>query len=222
MKQIFGQEALQVLPCQKGFIFVVKQENREEKAVITYKMLDFEEMKMTAVTRNVYLLTKFGKHFERFEDNPDDFLQIRTLLFPDQRLLTVTPQGEATLYAADGSVKWQGELTYQGCAPDSVVADENYVFVSYPDAGAVLRYSLPTMRQDMRIGGGAAPLPKPEGLYYQHGQLLICSPTTNEILQLNPKTLETEPYHTLEEPVHRYAKFLSNELVMLDSGIYKL
>ena len=222
MKQIFGQEAFQILPCKKGFLFVVKQEELEDKAVINYKMMDFEEMKLKPVTRHVYLQTKFGKHFEQFKENPDDFLHLRTVLLSDQHLLTVTPKGEAVFYDPDGNVKWQGDLTYEGCAPYSLITNEQDLLVSYPAAGAILRYRLPTLRQDFRIGGGAAPLPQPEGLFYQHEQLLICSPETKQILQLNPKTLEVEEYASFDEPVHRYVKYLSNELVMLDSGIYKL
>ena len=78
VKQIYSNDAFQLLPCQNGFIFVVKEE-RDEKAVISYKMLDFERMTLSPVARNVYLLTKFGSHFEAFDSGPEDFLPYRTL-----------------------------------------------------------------------------------------------------------------------------------------------
>lgn len=222
MKQIYGTDALQVLPYQNGFIFVVKQEEHEGKAVVAYRMLDLERMTMNAVTRNVYLLAKFGNLFERFEENPEDFLAVNTLFLPEHRLLVCDQKGEVSVYAGDGTVVYAGAFSYQGALPDSFVLGENCFWVSYPKAGAVIRYGLHSFRPELRIGGGAGPLPAPEGLLYQHDRLLFCSPTEQKVLQLDPVRFETQEYHTFEEPIHRYYKFHSHEIVVLDSGIYKL
>ena len=222
MKQIFGSDVLQIQPCQNGFIFVIKQEERDDKAVVTYKMMDFERMTIAPVTRNVYLLEKFGNLFERFDDKPDDFLNLRTLMLPDRKLLTVDQKGAATVTASDGGRLLRADLTYNGCAPDCLVAGPTCFFASYPEAGAVIRYHAGTLRREMRVGGGGAPMLRPEGLYYQNGQLLICMPTLHKVMELNAKTLELQDYETFEEPVHRYLKYNANEIVLLDSGAYKL
>ncbi len=222
MKQIFGSEVMQIQPCQNGFLFVIKQEERDEKALISYKMMDFERMTIAPVTRNVYLLEKFGSQFERYEQNPEDFLQLRSVILPDRRLLTVDGKGVATVYGGDGYKQFQGDLTYCDCAPDHLVLGDGCIYASYPDAGAVIRYSASTLRQEMRIGGGEQPMPSPEGLYYQNGQLLICMPTIQKMMELNFETFELEEYETFEEPIHRYFKYNSNEVVLLDSGAYKL
>ncbi len=222
MKQLFGTEALQVLPAQNGFIFVMKQEEREEKAVVTYKLLDFDKLSLTPVTRNVYLLAKFGNQFERYDDNPDDFLHLRTLLLGDRKLLSVDLKGKATVTTPDGKVLWRGELVYNGCPADGLALGDNRIYVSYPEAGAVLGYNAETMRQEIRLGGGGDPLPRPEGLYYQNEQLLICMPTEKMIGQLDLKTFQLSEYESFDQGVHRYVKVNANEVVMLDSGVYKL
>ncbi|MBR4869010.1 MAG: hypothetical protein IKU10_07620 [Clostridia bacterium] len=222
MKQIFGSEAIQIQPCQNGFIFVVKQEEHDQKAVVSYKMMDFERMTIAPITRNVYLLEKFGNQFERYEQNPDDFLNVRSLVLPDRRLLVVEPNGMATITGGDGYRQLQRDLSYQGCVPDHLVLAEDSFFASYPAAGAVIRYNAATLRQELRVGGGNRPMPTPEGLYYQNGQLLICMPTLCKIMELNFDTFELEEYETFEEPIHRYLKYNANEIVLLDSGAYKL
>lgn len=222
MKQIFGSEVLQIQPCQNGFIFVLKQEEQNEKTVIAYKMMDFERMTIAPVTRNVYLLEKFGGQFERYDQNPDDFLNLRSLILPERRLLTVDTKGNAVVVGGDGRKQFEGCLTYQGCVPDHLVLGDGCVYASYPDAGAVIRYNAATLRQELRLGGGENPMPRPEGLYYQNGQLLVCMPTEHKMMELNFNTFELEDYEAFEEPIHRYLKYNANEIVLLDSGAYKL
>ena len=153
MKQVTGADALQLLPCQNGFIFVTKQEEHEDKAVIAYKMLDFERMTLSPVTRSVYLLAKFGSHFERFEDNPEDFLSMQTLFLPDRRLLVLRPDGNAQLLEPDGRVAWEARLTFENSLPYGLALAETGFWVSFPNAGALVRYSLRHLRPDLRIGG---------------------------------------------------------------------
>ena len=221
MKQIYSSDAFQMIPCQNGFIFVVK-ERQEEKTKISYKMLDFEHLTMTPVTRNVYLLTKFGNHFESFDFGPEDFLPYRTLFLPDHRLLAVAPNGKATVYSGDNRVVYKGDLSYDGCAPDSLVLGEDCFFASYKQAGVIVKYRLHNMRRELRYGGPSGELPAPEGLHYQLGKVLFCAPDEHKIMQLDPVTFQVEEYHKFDQPVHQYIKYHANEIVLLDSGIFKL
>ncbi|MBR6548632.1 MAG: hypothetical protein IKT68_03720 [Clostridia bacterium] len=221
MKQILDQNAFQVFPSQNGFIFAVKEE-REGKAVVSYKLLDFERLTLSPITRNVYLLEKFGQHFERYADNPEEFLQLRTLFVPDHRLLTVDPMGNARVYHGDGTVSWQGRLLYNDCPPTGFALDENGLYVSFGEAGAIVRYHARTLRPEMRFGGGNGCLPCPEGLYCQHESVYFCAPKEQKIYQLNPREFTVEEYAAFDQPVHQYYKYHANEIVRLDSGVYKL
>ncbi|MBR3844588.1 MAG: hypothetical protein IKM39_03680 [Clostridia bacterium] len=222
MKQIYNTQVLQVQPCQTGFIFVEKQEAEEEKTVINYKMLDFERASFNPVTRNVYLLAKFGNRFERFEENAEEFLSMKTLFFPERYAMVCDSDGLASLYTGDGLLRYQRSLVYNEEVPYDLVLGDTCFWASYPENGAVIRYSLHNLRQELRIGGGASRLPSPKGLYYQHEKLLFCSPTEKKVFQLDPVTFEMEAYHSFEEPIHNYYKYHSHEIVWLDSGIYKL
>lgn len=221
MKQIFGPCILQVQPCQTGFIFVEKGEE-EERTVITYKMLDFERSSFNPVTRNVYLLSKFGNRFEQFEDSPEDFIHMKTLFFPERYVMVCDQQGMASLYTGDGALRYQRSLLLGEEPPYDFALGENCFWASYPKNGAVVRYSLQNLRRELRIGGGASRLPSPEGLMYQHSKLLFCSSSEHKVLELDPLTFEMEVYHSFEEPIHNYYKYHSHEVVVLDSGVYLL
>lgn len=221
MKQIFDQNAFQVFPSQNGFIFAVREE-RDDKAMVSYKMLDFERMTLSPITRKVYLLEKFGHHFDRYGDNPEEFLQLRTLFLPEHRLLMVDPMGNAKTYIGDGSVTWQGELTYDGCPPAGLALAEEGLYLSFTEAGAIVRYNPRTLRAEMRFGGGDGRLPGPEGLYCQHGKVCFCAPSEHKVFQLDPQQFTVEDYYEFDQPIHQYLKYHANEIVRLDSGVYKL
>ncbi len=222
MKRITGADAFQLQPCQNGFIFVVRQPEVEGKTVVAFKMLDFNDFSITPVTRSVYLLAKFGSQFERFDALPEDYLTARTLSLPDHRLLVCASSGEAAAYTPDGKKAGEATLVFDGEPADSLVLGDDCFWASYPAGGAVVRYSLRSLRPELRVGGGARPLPAPQGLYYQHERLLFCSPQERALLQLNPNDFTVESYCAFEEPVHRYLKYHSSEIVLLDSGVYKL
>ncbi len=221
MKQIYDTGVLQVQPCQSGFIFVQKQEE-EDKTVVTYKMLDFQRPSFNPVTRNVYLLAKFGNRFEQFEENPELFIKTKTLFFPDRYVMVCDPQGMASLYTGDGLLRYQRSLVYGGEVPYDFVLGDGCFWASYPQNGALVRYALHNLRQELRIGGGASRLPSPSGLYYQHGKLLFCSPSEQKVFEMDPATFDMEIYHSFEEPIYNYYKYNSHEIVVLDSGVYAL
>ena len=223
MKKLFDTEIVQVLPCQSGFIFVEKGEVGEDgKTAIVYKMLDFERASFNPTTRKVYLLSKFGNHFEQFQKDTEEFLAMKTLFFPERFVMVCNGEGLASLYTGDGLLRYQRSLVHGGEVPYDFALGENCFWASYPKSGAVIRYSLHNLRQELRIGGGASRLPSPKGLMYQHGKLLFCSPAEKKIFELCPETFEMEEYHSFSEPVHHYYKFHSHEIAVLESGVYKL
>lgn len=221
MKQIFDSRILQVQPCQTGFIFV-EQQAEEEKTIVSYKMLDFERSSFNPITRNVYLLAKFGNRFELFENSAEEFINTKTLFFPQRYVMICDGNGLASLYTGDGVLRYQRSLVYGEEVPYDFVLGDDCFWASYPQNGAVIRYSLQNLRQELRIGGGASRLPSPKGLYYQHEKLLFCSSSEHKVFELDPITFEMEAYHSFEEPVHNYYKYNSHEIVVLDSGVYAL
>ena len=54
------------------------------------------------------------------------------------------------------------------------------------------------------------------------GKVLFCAPDEHKIMQLDPVTFQVEEYHKFDQPVHQYIKYHANEIVLLDSGIFKL
>ena len=224
MKRIFGPEALHLLPMPGGFIMATQQNAYDDKVVVAYKMVNFESGSMNPVTRNVYLLTKFGNNFKACEKQLRDYLNCKTAMLDEGRLFAVYPDGTAKILDKDARVEWQGALKYRDYGPADAVVHGHTLWASFPENNALIRFNLRTMREELRIGGGSgSAFSAPEGLWVADGDnMLVCNPGNQKILEVNLKSYTVYDYAEFEEPVRQYIKIGGSEIVLLDSGVYRL
>ncbi len=224
MKQIYGFGAIQMVPCQNGIVFVSMQDEHDGKATIVYRMFDCENSTVSAVTRSVFLLNKFGNHFEKFEGNPREFISCKTAILPNSRILVIGSDKKAVIIGSNGEEEWTGEMTFKGNSPSSIAAKDNFVWAAYSNPAAIIRYSVGKgLRQELRIGSGED---LPSGLESiwpdENEKLTVCAVGENKIIKIDPKTYAVSDYHKFSEPVHDYIKINSNEIVLTEKGIFRL
>ena len=223
MKRLYGKGALHMIPVNDGFIFAAMQSAYEDKVVVSYKLFSFESGAVSPVTRSVYLLAKFGNNFKIFERQVKDYLNCKVLNTADRKVFVFFPNGDATAYDPDAAILWNGALIYKEKGPSDGVISGRQLWCSFPESDSVVRYNIRTMREELRIGGGKTPaFTQPEGLWLADDSLLVCNTGTNRIREININAYTVQDYAVFEEPVHQYIKVNSNEIVLLDSGIYRL
>ncbi|OJU13946.1 MAG: hypothetical protein BGN88_10995 [Clostridiales bacterium 43-6] len=223
MRKLYGKGALSLLPTGNGFIFIALQGMKEDKSVVSYKMYSFSDNKVSLITRSVYLLAKFGNNFEFFEKTLEDYINCITAFLPDHRIMIVYPTGKGYIFDNDCVLKWEGYLTYRDHGPADIAVCDKTFWCSYPDSDAIIRYSLNTMRDEIRVGGGSSKaLAEPEGLFFQNDTLYIASSGSNSVKKLNVSSYAIEDYLTGEEAVHQYAMINGHEIIHTESGLYKV
>lgn len=223
IKQICREGAIQMIPTNSGIVFAFKQETSryDDYMKIGYRMYNCDSGETNVVTRNVFLLSKFGNNFDKVENNPKDFLDSKTVTLSDYSVLIVDPKGDAELINYDGRVKWKGSLSYKDCVPAALAATEKGIWASYKKEGAIVRYSAMSLRPELRIGGNSGLL-SPEGIWADENRVLICTTGDNSVIEINSDTFKTEVYQKFSDVVHDYCKIGAHEFVLVDSGIYKL
>lgn len=223
MKRIYGQDAIHMLPLPSGFIIATRQNVYDDKVVVAYKMVSLENNSINPVTRNVYQLAKFGNNFKLYEKQLRDYLNCKTVALSDRRLFAVYPDGNAKVLDADAKLEWKGSLKYKEFGPADAVAFGHTLWASFPESNALIRFNLRTMREELRIGGGAgSAFSSPDGLWINDENMLVCNPDSNKILEVNLRSYTVYDYAEFDEPVHQYIKVNSNEFVLLNSGVYRL
>ena len=224
MKKIFDSGVLHLLPTADGFIFVAFQGEYADRAIVVYRKYDAATGTIEPITRNVYLLSKFGNGFEQFESSPSEFLNTRTEALHDHRTLVLHPSGEASVLNINGVQCWSGKMLYRGHGPSSAAMTDKGLWVSYPAGNAIVRYSLRNMREDLRVGSEHSDVLKsPEYLFRAAtGKMLVCTGENRKILSVNLDSYVIDEYMSFNEPVRQYTRIGHDEVVLLDSGIYML
>lgn len=224
MEKILGEKVYSLHPLPDGFLFSYLIEKQENNYTIGYKMVSFETGKISKVTKSIYMLTKFGAEYKRFVPKLKNYLTCFSVPMENGQTFIIEKDGSATLFDTDGLELWQGQMLYKGSAPGGVAVGNNTLWVSYPKYGVLIRYSLRTLREELRIGGDNSPLVGAKGLFLGGNKLFICCSEgeNNSIIKMDTKTYQTETCYEFKEPIKDY-KFISKyEIAVLKSGIYLL
>lgn len=225
MKKIYDSGVLTLVPCNRGFVFpVLQNENQDaEKSVVTFKQHDFDTGSTNMITKNVFLLNKLANYFEAFKDSANELIGLKTVIFKNSNILVMDKSGTATIFNPNQQIKWKGSLRYKGIPPKDIVANETFIWCSYPENGAIVRYNLNSMRQDFRISSGVnADLGEPSGLFLQDNSLIFTCANHGKICEISLQTFNLEVLYIMQESVQQYLKVDSNEVILTKSGVYRL
>lgn len=226
MKQIFGNSAVSLVAVERSVVFASlekKLENGEFKSWLTFHQHNFDTGVTNAITKNAYLNFLFTSHNEFLKENLDDYINYTALFTDKDGAIVLNPSGIASLYDADDKFKWRGSLKYKGYVPGDAVVYQDQLWCSYPDSNTLIRYNTTSMRQEYKIGTGVTDsLDEPFGLFVQGDTLFITSQTTGLIQTLDLKTFALKDLYKLDEPVKKYVKVDSQEVILTNTGIYKI
>ena len=224
MKLIQSGPILDIVPSLEGFVFAAQQDSTEDGCtIVEYKTCDFVSRKLENITRNLYLLTKFGDLYEQYTDRPEQYIACLTAFFSNGDLLLVDEDGTARHWTQQGQCVCEGSFLYRGEAPSAVMITGGWVYASYAHIGAVVRYDARTLRPSFRYGGGdGAALLGAQGLWFEGDLMFVCCAESHRVVQINLRNFHVEDHHVFKEPVHAFMKVHATEIVWLDSGIYML
>ncbi len=226
MKQIFGLGALTIAPCNRGFVFAEVHktvENDKEKNVIAFNQHSFDTGITNPITKQAYLNNIYLNHSDFLKEEIGDYINIITLFTPNFGMIILNPNGVAYVYDYNCRFKWRGNLKYKGYAPTDAVIVGDSLWCSYPDSNTLIRYNVNSMRQEFKISSGVGDvLTEPYGLFAGDEELIITSQTKGLVQRMSLNDYKLETIYTMEEPVKKYIKVDSNEIILTESGIYRL
>ena len=232
MKKIYGEGAISLIPCSRGFIFTAQQDElpdkmeeqkTEGKTVIAYKQHSFDDGTNSLVTRSVFLMSKFGANFEFYFRTLGDYLNCKAIPLENGNMLIAAHDGTAAVFSRNNVEKWSGSLKHKGFAPADIVTQGDFLWCSYPENNAIIKYNINSMQQTFRVGGSASGgIIEPYGLWLNDNRLVITSSANGMIRSLNLDTFYLDDLWEVSEPAFQYIKVDSNEVVLTKSGIYRL
>lgn len=223
MEQIFEGKVFEILPTSNGIIFSYFNGEQDDGTVqVSYKMISFENRRITDIAKNIYMVTKFGNGYKAVEKLCENYITVKSLLLPGGNFFILHNDGTAQLVGSDGEPIWTGSLTYRGFAPADIILFGDGLWACYKEANILLKFGLENMKQELRIGGKESPFDGPCDLFDEDGNLVVCSKNSAKIQTLNLNDYEVGDMESFEEPLLQYVKVGNYKFVVLESGLYVL
>lgn len=220
MKLIANDKVFSLHPLPDGFLYSYLIEQVDEQFKIGYKMVSFSGGKISNVTKNIYMLTKFGSAYKSFADKIKNYLTCFAIPLENGKCFVIELDGTAVLYGAQGEELWSDRLLYKKRAPGGVAVNGDSIWISFTESNVLIRYDLATLRQELRIGGEHSPFNKPTGIFPAGSKIFVCSMADNCIWKMDCSNYSTELYYNFDEGVKDYKFINKYEIVVLESGIY--
>ena len=222
MRQIFEGEVHDIQPMENGVCFVFTTELEQETANVEFKMISFETGKMSRITKNVYFLAKFGTRYKTIMKHCSNFAEARVLNLPQDRIFVLDNiNGNAVLLDSFGLPLWMSQLSYKGAAPSDIAFVQDSLWACFKEQGAIIKFNLANMREELRIGGGkGSPFKAPIKLYPTENGLAVLNAGDRKLIHLGLTDYSISEMCTFDEPPKKYLKVDDFEFAILQSGLY--
>lgn len=185
-----------------------------------YSVINFEEKSIDVLTKNAYLLKKFGSNFKRISEIIPNFVQCDAAILYDRRVLIIYPNGEAGIFSRDGELEWNGSFDYHEKPIKCLVLEGKYFWSVCPDENCVIRYACQNMKLDLRIGGiDAQTFIKPSHISYDSGNFYVCC-DGNKVRKIDGTNYTVSDYLNFSNNIKRYYKFGNYSVCVMQDGTY--
>ena len=225
MKELFKGEVIDILAVSGGIVFAyISDHTSDNKAEVSYRLVNFENGRGDNVSNSIYQLAKFGPDYNKMKDYIGHHLTTKVAQLDDGRVFLTERDGTAKLIKNGDEVEWVGRFLYKDEPPCAICGDGDTVWGVFKNAGVAVRFSAITQRSELRIGGsgGEFSFDKPCDIYQSGDELYISNYGSCKIWRLNIGTYQTAEYQFFDEPVLFYTRSGGYEIVVLESGIYIL
>lgn len=139
-------------------VLVEKKPNPDSASYgVNYFILNFSTGEKEIVTKDAYLLKKYGAKRKEISEKLGNFVMPGAMILEDRSVLVIYPNGETGLFDSNGELVRDGLLSYND-SPVSCIAEDGNCFWSVCEGeNAVIRYFADGAKMDIRVGGKNQP-----------------------------------------------------------------
>ena len=160
MEKITNKQVADVVRYTDNQVIIVEKKPALDTASgykPNYYILNVDTLEKEVITKNAYLMKKFGSSYQKISDTIANFVQCDAVIFEDRSVFVIFPNGQCGLFDQSGNVLFNDTLSYNGKPVTSLAADGEYVWCCCRDENCVIRYSIQNRASvDIRIGAKEA------------------------------------------------------------------
>ncbi len=223
MIKVVSLDILDLIGFQSGILFVLRENQNNDSVKVSFYSFDIETKSIATVTKNAYLLTKFGSAYAPIARQLGDYVSCDAAKLWNGHTFVIYSTGETGIFDDQGNLIKTADLTYREAPARDVAVDNNYIWSVVPEENLIIKYSLLQNRVIMRIGGDDSDtFSCPVSISEYNGYLYVCNKNSRKIKRIDLKNFLVEDYKEFDEAVYNYVQVDNNEFVILDSGVYLL
>ena len=223
MLKIVSLDIVDLIGFPSGIMFVLKEPLENGSVKVSFYSFDVGTKSIATVTKNAYLLTKFGPSFSLIAKQLGDYVSCDTGKLWNGQTFIIYSTGEMGVFAEDGKLVRTGDLLYNSAPARDVAIDNNYIWSVVSSKNLIVKYSLLQNRVVMRIGGdNATTFSSPVAIEEYDGYLYVCCKESRKIRRVKLSDFSVEDYKSFDEPIYKYLRVAGREFVALESGVYML
>ncbi len=223
MIKVVSLDILDLIGFSSGVLFVLREKQNNNSVKVSFYSFDIESKSIASVTKNAYLLTKFGSSFAPIAKQLGDYVSCDAARLWNGHTFIIYSTGEIGIFDENGQLIKNTYLKYKDYPARDVAVDNNYIWSSVPDQNMIIKYSVLQNRVIMRIGGDdSSTFDYPVSVSEYDGYLYVCNKNSKKIKRVKLSNFLVEDYKEFDESVYKYIKVDNNEFVILDSGVYLL
>ncbi len=223
MIKVVSLDILDLVGFSAGILFVLRENQNNETIKVSFYSFDLETKSIATVTKNAYLLTKFGSNFAPIAKQLGDYVSCDAARLWNGNTFIIYSTGEIGIFNDQGELVRTDDLLYKDSPARDVAVDKNYIWSAVTDRNLIIKYSLLQNRVIMRIGAEESNVfSSPVAVAEYDGYLYICNKDSCKINRVDLNTYNIEDYKEFDEPVYKYIRVENSEFVILESGVYLL
>ena len=222
MIKISNREIIDVIKYNDDKVIMVEKKPLGEfgKFKVNYYILNLTNGSKEAITKNAYLLKKFGNSFQEITESMNNFVQCDSIIFPSRNVFVIFPNGQTGYYNEYGEQKWQGILNYNDNCCCSATPDGNYFWTCCPDENCVVRYTADSIKVDLRIGSkDALTFTKPFFSSSDDNYIYICC-EGGRIRKIDRKNFAVSDIKSVYDGLKKYYKFGRFSIISTLNGTF--
>lgn len=208
---------------ENGAIIVEKMPLYEEgKYKVNYFVINFETGEKEALTKNVYLLKKFGSSYNDICNKINNFVQCDTQILPNKNILAIYPNGEGGIFDNNGNIIWSGSFSHNDKTVCGIALDGNYFWGYCKEENCVIRYNTENMNVDLRIGSAyAETFVNPCHISADEKYVYVCC-AQNKVRVIDKTNFVVSDYAVFNAPLCRFYKFGKYSIMCMENACYLL
>ncbi len=187
---------------------------------VNYFILNFTDGKKEIVTRDAYLLKKFGSRRKEISEKLGNFVTPSAMILQNRRVLVVYPTGDTGLFDEEGNLVRDGLLTYNDSSVSCIAEDGEYFWSVCENENSVIRFYADTAKTDIRIGGKEqATFNSPHFVSADEMYVYVCC-NHSTVRRIDKKTLAVSDINRIYDGLTGYYKFGKFAIVTTFDGAY--